>query len=132
MSDPLTVVQAVYGAFGRGDIPALLGLLADDVVWQFHADHGAPFTGRFAGKAQVAEWFGEVAKGEDIQAFEPREFLVGADHVTVLGFERLIARPGGGSFETEWVHVWRVSGGKITRLWGMYDSEAAAIARKPR
>ena len=28
MSDPLSIVQAAYAAFGRGDLPAVLELLA--------------------------------------------------------------------------------------------------------
>ena len=32
--DPLSVVQNVYAAFGRGDIPALLDALAPDVRWE--------------------------------------------------------------------------------------------------
>jgi ketosteroid isomerase-like protein len=34
----LESVQAVYEAFGRGDVPAILGALADDVEW----DQDAP------------------------------------------------------------------------------------------
>lgn len=32
---PLEIVQGVYAAFGKGDIPALLGALADDIEWTF-------------------------------------------------------------------------------------------------
>ena len=31
--DALSVVQDVYGAFGQGDIPAILGMLTEDVAW---------------------------------------------------------------------------------------------------
>lgn len=130
MSDPLSTVQTIYRAFGAGDLPTLLQQLADDVQWRFHGDRAAPFTGLAVGKAQVTEWFVAIAGAEDIQAFEPREFLVGPGHVTVLGWERTIARPGGGTFECEWVHVWNVGAdGRVQRFWGMYDSEASARAR---
>ena len=32
--DALSVVQEVYGAFGRGDIPTLLGYMTDDIHWE--------------------------------------------------------------------------------------------------
>lgn len=130
MSDPLTLVQSVYAAFGRGDLPALLGLMDDGIEWQFCADRGAPVTGTAKGKGQVGEWFGAVAASEDIQAFEPLRFLAGPDHVTVIGRERTVLRATGKTFETEWVHVWRVGGGRITQFWGMLDSQAAAQARQ--
>lgn len=129
MNDALTTIQNVYAAFGRGDIPALLNMLASDVSWQFNGDSKAPFTGRFRGHGQVGEWFGLVASADGIQAFEPREFLVGPDHVTVIGWERTQALPNGGVFETEWVHVWQLREGLVSRFLGLLDTEAAAKAR---
>src|SRR4051794_38879945 len=116
MNDPLTLVHEAYGAFGRGDLPAMLAMMAPDVDWQFHADRGAPYTRHVQGTAAVGEWFAAVAQADDIQAFEPREFLVGADHVTVLGHERTIARATGRTFECAWVHVWQLRDGRLARF----------------
>jgi len=129
MSDALSTVQNLYGCFGRGDIAGLLQLLTPDVEWQFIGDRKMPYTGKVKGHGGVGEWFGGVAKNDDIQAFEPREFLVGPDHVTVLGFERTRDQTTGRVFECEWVHVIRVTNGKVSRFWGMLDTEAAAAAR---
>jgi len=129
MTSPLTLVQQAYAAFGSGDIPGLLALLSPDVRWEFAGDSKAPYTGRFSGHGQVAEWFQCVAQADGIQAFEPREFLEGPDHVTVLGWERTQALPGGRVFECEWVHVWQARDGRLTRFWGMLDTEAAVRAR---
>jgi ketosteroid isomerase-like protein len=68
VNDPLSTVQAIYGCFGRGDIPALLELLTEDVDWRFIGDSRAGYSGRFIGRGQVAEWFGRVAAADDIQA----------------------------------------------------------------
>jgi uncharacterized protein len=129
MSDALTTVQNMYGCFGRGDIAGLIQMLSPDIEWQFTGGRAAPYTGLVKGHGAVGEWFGAVAKTDDIQAFEPREFLVGADHVTVLGFERTRDQKTGRIFECEWVHVIRFSGAKVSRFWGMLDTEAAAAAR---
>jgi len=74
-------------------------------------------------------WFGDVAHADQIQAFEPRDFLAGPDHVTVIGWERTVALPGGGTFESEWVHVWKVRAGKIASFLGIFDTEAVGRAR---
>jgi len=129
MSDPLITVQNAYAAIGEGDVAGLLNLIARDAPWTFAGDRKMPYTTTVRGHGGIGEWFGMVARHDDIQAFEPREFLVGPDHVTVLGFERTKDRTTGREFECEWVHVWRVSGGLITRFFGMLDSEAAAAAR---
>jgi len=129
MSTPLHTVQAVYAAFGAGDLPALLARLQPDVQWQFVGDAGAPYTGRVQGHEAVAHWFGDVARTDAIQAFEPREFLAGPDHVTVLGWERTADARSGRVFETEWVHVWTLRDGKVARFFGIFDSQAAAATR---
>src|SRR4029453_6620231 len=73
MPTPTDIIQAAYAAFGRGDIPALLELLDDDIEWTFHGSIGLAYMGTVRGKAAVARWFGHVAELDDIQAFEPRQ-----------------------------------------------------------
>lgn len=129
MSDALTTVKTAYACFGRGDIPGLLKFLSPEVTWQFIGDRKSAYSRRVTGHAKVAEWFGSVARVDGVQAFEAREFLAGPDHVTVIGFERTQALPGGKIYETEWVHVWQFKGGLVTRFLGIFDTEAAAAAR---
>ena len=129
MSDPLSIVQAGYAAFGRGDVPAILDLITEDVRWQFIGSSKVPYTATLKGRGQVGEWFGSVFQADDIQAFEPRQFLAGPDHVTVIGWERTVAKPSGKAFECEWIHVWRVRDGKVSSFFGMVDTEASAAAR---
>lgn len=128
-SSAVDVVQAAYAAFGRGDVPAIVALLGDDPEWKFIGNAGLAYTGSFRGKEQIANWFARIPEVDEILAFEPREFISGGDHVTVLGMERTRAQPSGREFEAEWVHVFTVRGGRIVRFWGMYDTEAAAKAR---
>ena len=123
------LVQNMYAAFGRGDVPALLANMTDDIEWTMNGTLDLPYMGTFRGKAAVAQWFGHVAQADDIQVFEPREFFAGADHVTVLGWERTRALPGGGVFEAHWMHLMTMREGKLARFVGLYDTAAAAQAR---
>jgi len=129
MSNPVEIVQAAYAAFGRGDIPGLLNYLSDDVEWTFDGSSGEAYLRTAHGKDDVMSWFGQVLAVDGIQAFEPRQFLAGPDHVTVLGWERTQALPKGGVFESNWVHVWQLRDGKLARFFGMFDTAAAAKAR---
>ena len=123
------VVQSAYAAFGRGDVSAILSLIADDVEWKFCGSKGLPYTGTFRTKDEIAKWFASIPQVDDILVFEPREFIPAGDKVTVLGWERTQARPSGKVFETEWVHVFTAREGRIVRFWGIYDTEASAAAR---
>ncbi len=129
-TSPTAVIQSMYAAFGRGDVEGLLGLCADDVDWSMLGSIALPYIGQFKGKQALLRWFGLVAEFDDIQAFEPREFFTGADHVTVLGWERTRAKPGQGVFETPWVHLFTLRDGKVARFVGMYDTAAVEAARR--
>jgi len=72
----------------------------------------------------VADFFAGVQKFDDIHSFEPREFIEAGEHVAVLGWESVTARDTGKKFESEWVHVFIVKSGKVTRWRGFFNTVA--------
>lgn len=131
MGTPTDLAKQGYAAFASRNIPALLELLTDDVEWRFlgNPETGTPYGGTCKGKQQVAEFFGTLAKSDEIIEFEPREFLDGPSHVTVLGRTKGRALPDGKVHETEWVQVFACKGDKISRWIGTGDT-AARLASK--
>ena len=130
MSTPTEVIQQAYAAFGRRDIPAILEMLTDDVDWRFQSGPAIPYGGRCSGKQAVQRWFGTLAASDEIQQFEPREFLEGKNHVTVIGWERVKPLPDGSVFESDWVHVFTLKGDKVSRWIGTADTAARVAAAK--
>jgi ketosteroid isomerase-like protein len=122
------VVQQTYEAIGRGDIPALLDLLADDVRWTFQGPSSIPFAGTRRGRESVAEFFSLVGENLEFQEFEPREFVAQSDTVVVLGFERSIVKPTGRTFEQEWAHVYTLRNGKVATFLALEDTAAHVVA----
>jgi len=125
----LQLVQTAYAAFGRGDVPAMLQMMSDDIEWKFIGARGLPYTGTFHGKEAVGSWFASIPVAEEILAFEPREFISDGERVAVIGWERTKSIPRGKTFEMEWTHVFTVREGRLVRFWGIYDTEASAAAR---
>jgi uncharacterized protein len=124
------VVQDAYAAFGRGDIPTLLGYMADDVKWQGAigtAKH-VPFSGARAGKPAVAEFFKQVAESEDFQQFEPREFVAQGDKVVALGHYRAVTKRTGRMFDSDFVMVFTLRDGKVATFQEFTDSAAINAA----
>lgn len=118
------VVQDAYAAFGRGDIPTLLGYMTDDIHWQpviGTAKH-VPFSGERKGKASVAEFFKRVAESEDFQQFEPREFVAQGDKVVAIGHYRAVTKATGKSFESDFVMVFTLRDGKVATFREFTDS----------
>lgn len=78
-------VQGIYEAFGRGDVPAILGALAEDVIWDHDTPSwGLPWYEPRTGRNGVGEFFGALAAGLVIHSMEPTNVLVGANLVGVV------------------------------------------------
>ena len=90
-AEALVVVQSGYAAFGRGDVAALLDLMADDVEWKFCGSKGLPYTGTFRGKNEVPRFFAGIPEVEDILVFEPREFISAGEKLCLGGSGRKCA-----------------------------------------
>ena len=122
------VVQETYEAVGRGDVPALLDLLTDDVEWTFQGPSAIPFAGTRRGREGVAEFFSLVGGNLEFERFEPREFVAQGDTVVVLGFERSLIKPTGRTFGQEWAHVYRLRDGKVAEFLALEDTAAHVAA----
>lgn len=137
MSDPtnvdvvrqnVDVVQRTYEAVGRGDIPAVLDLLTDDVEWTLQGPSVIPFAGTRRGREGVEEFFSLVGETLEFQQFEPREFVAQGDTVVVVGYERNLIKPTGRTFEQEWAHVYTLRDGKIAKGRFFEDTAAYVVA----
>ena len=122
------VVEAAYRAFGARDIEALLGLLSPDVTWGEPDNPHIPSAGTRHGLPGVIEWLQVGNQTEVIVSFDPKRILVDGDIAAVIGQTRVVAKPTGRSYETEFVHLVRVLDGRIARFQEFFDTWVAAEA----
>jgi uncharacterized protein len=128
MSASVEVVRGVYAGFLRGDIPGVLGLLAEDVEWSVPGDAQVPHAGVRRGPGEVGQFFADVARGAEVEQFEPLEHFGAGDDVFVRGRERVRAKSTGRGYETEWLHHWKVRDGKISYFREYLDTAAVNAA----
>ena len=117
----LTLVQELYEAFARRDVPAVLARLHPEVELQQTAL--VPWGGRYRGHAGAREFFGRVAATID-SAVSIERFIDADDHVAAVGRTRGRTRERGVAFDLAVVHVWTVRDGRITRLEVYIDTPA--------
>ena len=120
MSTALQTVQQIYAAFARGDIPAIVERLDDDVQWEIWADHSAqaadvPWLRAGTGKEAALRFFNEIGrwKFEDFQVLG----LMASD--TQVAAEATVdaTLPNGRRLRDEEMHLWNVNAaGKVTRF----------------
>ncbi len=111
------VVQKIYEAFGRGDVPAILERLADDVDWEYGASTAVPWLQPYKRRADVGNFFASLA-GLEITKFVPK-MLMERDGVVIalVDLEARVKATGKSISEEDEVHIWRFdSSGRVARF----------------
>jgi len=111
----LKLVQSVYDAFGKGDIPTVLGSLSPEVQWT--EAEGFPYGGTYVGPAAVLEGV-FMRLGTEWEGFSavPEEFIDGGETVVALGKYGGTYKATGKSFQANFAHVWKVREGQAVRF----------------
>jgi ketosteroid isomerase-like protein len=114
----IPTVQAIYAAFGRGDIETILGHLADDVVWEYDKPAaGIPWLVPLRGRAQVPGFFAALAAVE-FQQFQPKLQLESGNIVVGLNDVAFTVRATGKRVvEEDEIHIWHFdASGRVARF----------------
>jgi hypothetical protein len=121
------VVKEGYAAFGRGDVPGLLALMAEDVEWIIPGA-GLPLAGTYRGPEGVANFFQKLSAEAEILDFQPREFVADGDRVLVVGWQRFKVKATNRTAETDWIMAFTVRNGKVANFREYNDTKAIASA----
>jgi ketosteroid isomerase-like protein len=116
------VVEGMFSALQRGDIPGVLDRLSDEVEWRIAGPSELPYAGIHRGRDEVERFFQTFGQAAEFEVFEPREYLAKGDKVVVLGHERQRIKASGQVVETDWAMVFVVRDGRITRFRNFVDS----------
>ena len=112
------IVQGIYQAFGRGDVPAILAQLAPNVEWEYGINStDVPWLQPRQGREHVAAFFQSLA-ALDIHKFEPKTFLESGDVVVALvDLEGTVLSTGRRIVEEDETHIWHFdAAGKVSRF----------------
>ena len=126
------IVREVYEAFGRGDVPSMLGALSEDIDWRIDGPETVPYFGQHNGHGGVVEFLTKLGTNVEMERFEPREFIARGDKVIVLGGERGRVKSTGRAFDNDWAMVFTLSDGKIKSFRSYEDTGAVAGAFDPK
>jgi ketosteroid isomerase-like protein len=110
-AENVEVARAAYEAFRRGDLEGVGKYFADDVVWE--TPDTLPTGGVFRGRDAVLQNFAELPKYWSKFSVDPDEYIDAGDHVVVRGLQS-VTGPGG-STESRYLHLIKLSNGKIVR-----------------
>ena len=107
MASNVDTVKGIYEAFGRGDIPAILGTMDEKIDWKEPPGLAPAFTDQIGPEAVGENVFGQVVKLIKDFSATPEEFIDGGDVVISLGRYRGIGAETGVDLDARNVHIWR-------------------------
>ena len=121
------IVQEGYRLFLTGDFANLMNNYTDDVQYIIPGPSDlSPIAGRYVGKEQVVAFFHKVGANFEFSVFEPLEMIAQGDKVVVLGHYQGRARATGQPLNFEWVHVFQLRDGKVSRF-QIYEDTATVV-----
>ncbi len=119
------LLRTTYEAFGRGDIPAVMGVLDENIVWNAPAvlPHSLPVSGR----DDVGKVFQNIASTWDDFSLEVDDLVASGDRVCAIG--RAGGTLDGAPASFGFVHAWTVRDGVCVRFDEYVDPSPELIAR---
>ena len=121
-TDNATIARAVYEAFGRGDIPAVLEHFDPELVW---VESTGLIAGTYHGPQGVLEGV-FMPIGNDWETFlvEPERVVAEGDAVVAVGTYRGTYRATGKSMTARFAHVWQMREGRLVHFEQIADTES--------
>jgi ketosteroid isomerase-like protein len=123
------LMKSLYEAFGRGDVPTVLGAMDPAIVW--NEAEGFPYADKnpYVGPNAVLEGVFARLGGEwDGFSVAVEEVLDAGDTVVALGRYGGAYRKTGTRIHSQFAHVWRLRAGKVVKFQQYTDTLQAAKA----
>ena len=127
----VSLVQSLYEAFGRGDIPAILGAMDPDIVWDIPLAPDYPLGGIHREPQGIAsEFFSIIPAYYQELAAIPQHMVDDGDQVIVLAEYRGKGKASGTAFQVPVMHLYTFRDGKWIRFQEYTDTGTIAAALK--
>ncbi len=125
------MVQALYDNFGKGNVPAILDLVTDDIKWTCPGPTDVlPYAQVYNGKKGVEEFFRLIYANKDFPQFEVKELIGEGDKVVALGHWDAKSKKTGNPYSGDWAMAFYFRDGKLSEHREYYDSYSEAMASK--
>jgi len=123
----VAVVRGLYEAFGRGDVPAVLGQMDQGIEWNeaenfIYADRN-PYVGPQAVLEGVFMRLGSEWEGFTVT---PEAWLDAGDRIVVLGTYSGTHKATGRQVRAQFAHIWSVREGSVVRYQQYTDTKQFA------
>jgi ketosteroid isomerase-like protein len=124
-NDNAALLRGTYEAYGRGDIPAVMGVLDENIIWNTPAV--LPHAMIVHGRDDVAAFFRKLASTWEDFNLEIDDIVASGDRVCAIG--RAGGTLAGEAASYGFVHAWTVRDGVCVRFDEYVDPSRELLAR---
>jgi len=130
MASNLETTKKVYELFKQGDISTLLNDIVDATCTLVSPgpQDKLPWSGKFNGRQEIADFFARVAQNLEFTEVALREMVEQGDTVVVIGTSSARAKRTGKSVKEDWVHIVKYNQGRMVFFQEYNDTAAFALA----
>jgi uncharacterized protein len=107
------VVEQVYEAFAKRDLPAIFGLFTPDI--EISQSNEVPWGGTYRGHEGARQFFSKLTQAINSTVSLER-FIDAGDRVVAVGRTRGSVNHTGGHYDVAIAHVWTVSDERVSRV----------------
>jgi hypothetical protein len=128
--DPVRIVEEVYDAFRRRDMPKIFSLLSPEI--EIAQSEELPWGGLYRGHEGARQFFGKL--GTHLSSTLAVERLISAaDQVVAIGWTEGTVDATGAYYRVPIAHIWRVRDGLVVNTQFIIDHPLmlAALGTRP-
>lgn len=123
------IVRGLYGAYLNHDIGTVMDTVSEDSEWFALGPPGLlPYAGFYRGHREIEKYIAILDDVEESNHLVAQEFIASGDKVIVFGEYIARVNATGLQFKTDFVHVFTIRDGKVTKFRYFYDTAAAVKA----
>jgi uncharacterized protein len=128
---PTEVIERLYAAMQARDIEGVLGWLSENVLIVVPGPPGLGAAGAWHGHTGARECLRRLGEGQVTERLERLEQIAEGSTVVSRLHAAAVVRATGRRFETDIVHMFTVTDGKVSRLLDFFDTAALVEAYRP-
>lgn len=122
------VVRRFFQLFDERRLTDIEALLTDDFEWVYHGPKSLPWAGTYRGVEGFRQFFTIVRDLIQVQECVAYDYLDAGDRVVVLGVSRTRVLANDRRYEAQWMNVFTVRDGLISRYLDLYDTASVVEA----
>ena len=129
MKSNLEIIETIYEAFARRDVPTLLNLISPEI--RITQSTALPWGGRYSGYSGLNNFFTSLVNHVASVIHIERAVDAG-ESIVVTGRKKGFVRANGQHFDVSIAHVWRMRNGRVIRFESYIENDSMLEALNGR